>query len=97
MGDAFLVRRVQASENPTSASILQDHDAFNAHENEISGRQSHVTAMPATSAVGERRSSDRVFRRLLFRPGISVSSSLLAATMIQKSSLGENRGLFQRR
>ena len=30
MGYAFLVRRVQASENPTSASILQDHDAFNA-------------------------------------------------------------------
>ena len=48
MGDAFLVRRVQASENPTSASILQDHDAFNAHENEISGRQSHVMAMPGT-------------------------------------------------
>jgi hypothetical protein len=25
---------------------LQDHDAFNAHENEISGRQNHVTVMP---------------------------------------------------
>ena len=27
-------------------SCSRDHDAFNAHENEISGRQNHVTAMP---------------------------------------------------
>ena len=49
---------------------------------------------------------DCVFRRLLFRPGflshlrslrLSVSSSLLAATMTQKSSLGENPALSQRR
>jgi hypothetical protein len=33
---------------------------------------------------------DRVFRRLLFRPGFLSHSSLLAATMIQKSSLPEN-------
>jgi hypothetical protein len=33
---------------------------------------------------------DRVFRRLLFRPGFLSLSSLLAATMIQKSFLPEN-------
>jgi hypothetical protein len=32
-----------------------------------------------------------------FPARISVSSSLLAATMIQKSSLGENRALSHRR
>ena len=37
----------------TSASVLQEHDAFNAHENEISGRQNQVTGCPRCSFIRE--------------------------------------------
>jgi hypothetical protein len=39
-------RNTEESGNERSASDLQDHDALNPHENEISGHQNHVTAMP---------------------------------------------------
>ena len=42
----FTWQRDNAVREPTSASILQDHDAFSAHENEISGRQNQETATP---------------------------------------------------
>jgi hypothetical protein len=57
---------------------LQDHDAFNAHENEISGRQNQVTAMPryALSFATTKLMGDLCELPRMKRLGLSTASSL---------------------